>query len=199
MIGPERTLAEVAAIISARLAHAGIEICVVGGSAITVHEPDVYVSHDIDLAILTGIERRKIELGLRALGYARRGRIFVHPESQWTVDIVADTPYIADRPITAFATIETPYGSVRSYHLEDAIADRIAAFLFWNDSQSLAIAERLAARRASDVRWPVVVASLEPLHGGDPASTQRLSFALQRLRRALESGDAPKPLDGDAG
>ena len=186
MISRKLNLAEVAAVIAARLAEGGIKICVVGGSAITIHEPNVYVSHDIDPAILTGIDRRKIELVLRTIGYKREGRIFVHPQSEWTVDIVADTPYIASRPITTYASIDTKFGAIRTYQLEDALADRIAAFLFWSDSQSLSVAERLVARRARDLDWPRLVAALGSLDADDPASAERLTFATRRLRRKFD-------------
>jgi hypothetical protein len=186
VILPALSLAEVAAIVGAELAKAGVRACVVGGSSITVHAPEAYVSHDIDLAILTGIDRRTIEGVLRTIGYVRQGRSFVHPESQWTIDIVADTPYIASRPITTYASVATNFGPVCTYELEDAIADRIAAFLFWNDSQSLDVAERFVAKRARDIRWRKLTAALETLDSGDPSSAQRLSFAVRRLREVLE-------------
>jgi hypothetical protein len=183
VITRELDLAEISAIISSKLAAVGISICVVGGSAVTLHAPDAYTSMDIDLAILSGIDHPAIETILEALGYSRNGRVFEHPNSVWTIDIVADTPYIASRPITTFAEIETKYGRVRTYLLEDALADRIAAFLFWNDSQSLDVAERLLGKRARDIQWSRLADALQALDATDPASATRLEFALERLRR----------------
>jgi len=185
VISPDLTLAEVAAIVSTRLAGFGIDVCVVGGSAITLHSADAYTSHDIDLAILTGIDRRSIEMALSGLGYERDGRVFVHPRSSWTIDIVADTPYIANRPVKTYAEIQTKFGLVRTLEIEDAIADRIAAFLFWNDSQSLEIAETLCGRRAPDVRWSRLTKALDALEATDATSAQNLSFATRRLRKTI--------------
>jgi hypothetical protein len=39
-------------------------------------------------------------------------------------------------------TIVTRFSPVRVFRFEDAIADRISAFLHWADSQSLEVAER---------------------------------------------------------
>jgi len=150
VISPDLTLAEVAAIVSTRLAGFGIDVCVVGGSAITLHSADAYTSHDIDLAILTGID-----------------------------------PYIANRPVKTYAEIQTKFGPVRTLEIDDAIADRIAAFLFWNDSQSLEVAERLCARRAPDVRWSRLTKALDALEATDATSAQNLSFATRRLRKTI--------------
>lgn len=167
------------------MSQSGIRVCVVGGSAITLHSPDVYTSHDIDLAVLTGIDRRAIETALSGLGYSREGRSYVHPRSSFTIDIVADTPYIADRPIKTYAEVETKLGPVRTLAIEDALADRIAAFLFWNDSQSLDVAERVCADRARDVRWHRLIDAFDALGATDTISAQKLAFATRRLKESL--------------
>ena len=184
LITSELGLPEVAAIVSAQLAERHIAVSIVGGSAVTLHAPDIYTSVDIDLAVLTGIDRKAIESALRSLGYQRTGRVFQHPKSRFTIDIVADTPYIADRPITEFAEINTEFGPVRTLLLEDALADRVAAFLFWSDSQSLDVAERVVRARTNALHWDRLTSTLEALDATDPASAQRLSFAVERLRRA---------------
>lgn len=145
------------------------------------------MSMDIDLAILTGIDHRAIRKALEEIGYTKHGRVYVHPKSAWTIDIVADTPYIVDRPITTYAEVQTRFGSVRTYELEDALADRVAAFLFWNDSQSLHVAERLMARRAHSIRWSRLKQTFEALEATDALSEKRLNFATKRLRAAYRA------------
>lgn len=68
-----------------------------------------------------------------------------------------------------FASIETPVGSVRVYHLEDAIADRIAAFLHWSDSESLDVAERSARAARDRISRKRLDAALKALEFGDGA------------------------------
>ena len=183
MIDEHLPLADVAAIIAEHLQRHGVEMCVVGGSAVTVHAPVIYTSLDIDLAILTGINRRRLELLLEELGYSKRGRSFVHARSKWTVDIVADTPYIGDRAIREFADVRTRHGIVRTYLLEDAIADRIAGWLFWSDSESLAVARSVLANKAREVSWKRVTAAIQALDASDAMTAQRRQFALNELRR----------------
>jgi len=103
---------------------------------------------DIDFAVTSGINRRRIARALRELGFQLHGRIVVHPDTPYSLDFVADRPYLEQQPTYDFAEIHPPAGIVGVLHLEDAIADRIAAFLHWSDSESLGVAVRasVAAR-----------------------------------------------------
>ena len=187
MIDEHLPLADVAAIIAEHLQRHGIQMCVIGGSAVTVHAPVIYTSLDIDLAILTGIKRRHLEPMLQQLGYSKRGRSFVHARSKWTVDIVADTPYIGDRAIREFAEIRTRHGIVRTYVLEDAIADRVAGWLFWSDSEALAVACNVLAGKVREISWQRVSDAILALDASDPMTAQRREFALSELRRVYSS------------
>jgi excinuclease UvrABC helicase subunit UvrB len=108
------SLTEVAAAVATHLKTHDIEVVVVGGSAITSHAPDVYTSMDIDLAVTSGIDRRKIGRALGEIGFQQRGRVFVHPDTRYELDIVADRPYIEQQPIFEFTEIKTPAGGVRA-------------------------------------------------------------------------------------
>jgi len=143
------TLTEVAARASAHLERAGIPVAVFGGSAVTIHAPEVYASNDSDFASIRGTTRRDFAAAVAPLGLGASGRDVVHPEARFTLDLVADTPFSDQRPITRFAKVSTRFGQVRVYRFEDAIADRVAAFLHWGDSQSLDVAESAVRARRS--------------------------------------------------
>lgn len=179
------SLVELAAAVATHLKARGIDVVVVGGSAITLHVPDVYTSMDVDFAVTSGIDRRKITLALHELGFHRRGRVFVHTDTGYSVDFVADTPYVGQEPVDDCAEIRTPIGSVRVLHLEDAIADRIAAFLHWSDSQSLDVAERAAAAARDRLAWERIDGALRKLDTRLPDNAQRMALARERLRRAI--------------
>jgi hypothetical protein len=183
------TLLEVAAQASAALQRAGITVAVVGGSAITSYVPEVYTSKDIDFAAINGTSRRAFTEALAPLGFRPHGRDYVHPNSTFTLDLVADTPYVDKRPITQFETLKTRYGPVRVYSFEDAIADRVAAFLHWGDSQSLDVAEQaLKARRATS-NWRRISAALRKLDISDPQAARRFRIALRRLKKVYTRVD----------
>jgi len=178
------SLIEVAAQASAVLEGAGIKVAVVGGSAITSYVPNVYTSKDIDFAAINGTTRRAFTAALQPLGFSPQGRDFVHPNSQFTLDLVADTPYVDQRPITKFQTLDTRFGPVRVYLFEDAIADRIAAFLHWADSESLDVAERAIQAHAQKPSWRRISQTLRKLDSSDPQAARRLNVALKRLKAA---------------
>jgi hypothetical protein len=185
------SIAEVAAEASRVLAEAGIPVAVVGGSAVTLYAPEVYTSKDIDFAALHGTTRRTFAAALKPLGFTPSGRDFAHPDTQYTLDLVADTPYIDQRPITAFATIKTRAGPVTVYRFEDALADRIAAFIHWGDQESLDVAGRALAAHPRVIPWSRIGSALGQLDASLPEAARRLEIAVNRLRTAHGSRTRP--------
>ena len=179
------SLVEVAAAVAAHLRTHGIDVVVVGGSAITAHVPGVYTSMDIDFAVTSGINRRRLSRALREIGFQKRGRVFVHSDTPHSLDFVADKPYIDKEAVCDFAEIATSAGSVCVLNLEDAIADRIAAFLHWSDSESLDVAERAATCARDRLTWERIDTALRKLDTNAPGSTQRMKLARERLHRAI--------------
>lgn len=178
-------LVEVAAAVATHLRTHGTEVVIVGGSAITAHVPAVYTSMDIDFAVTAGDVRTTIVRALNELGFQQRGRIFVHPDTVYTLDFVPDTPHIDREPVCDFAEIHTPAGPVRALRLEDAITDRIAAFLHWSDSESLDVAERSVSAARNHLTWERIDAALLRLDTTTLESTRRMALARERLRRAF--------------
>jgi hypothetical protein len=175
-------MSEVVAIVSARMKEHDVLVSVIGGSAVTLHAPESYTSLDIDFAVLSGIERVKIDRALTSLGYSKKGRNYVHADSPWTIDIVADTPFIGRRAIREFATIATQYGEARVLKIEDALADRVAHFLYWSDSEALAVAQALVVAKKDEIDWDAFDAAIEALEATTNDERQRLGFARRRLR-----------------
>ncbi len=176
------TLPELAATVATHLKRHSIEVVVVGWSAITAHLPDVYTSMDIDFAVTTGLDRRKISRALLDIGFKERGRVFTSPETIYTLDFVADTPYIDQRAISEYVEIRTSAGTFRVYRLEDAIADRIAAFIQWSDSESLDVAERAVAAAKERTSWELIEAALSEIETLDADAIARMELAQTRLR-----------------
>ena len=84
-----------------------------------------------------------------------------------------------------FTELRTSAGSVRVLRLEDAIADRIAAFLHWSDSESLDVAERSIAAARDRLTWERVDTALRRLNTSTKENAQRMALARERLRRVM--------------
>ncbi|MBC5823563.1 MAG: hypothetical protein GIX02_01855 [Candidatus Eremiobacteraeota bacterium] len=159
-----------------------------GGSAVTAYAPEVHTSYDIDFAAINGANRHEFGSAVAPLGFKAEGRDFVHAQTTYTLDLVADTPYIDRHAITEFEMLKTTLGLVRVIKFEDALADRVAAFLHWSDSQSLDVAEKALKKMANDTDWRRVRRALARLDTSLPKAAQRFKIALGRLRRAYAAG-----------
>jgi hypothetical protein len=137
-------------------------------------------------AVLTGVSRKQISASLQRLGFREDGREFVHKNSKFSLDFVADTPYVDRRPIREFTTVRTAYGTYRTLTAEDAIADRVAGFIHWNDRQGLDVAERLVTALSRRLRPKRLFDAIDDIEVGDAASRERLEFARRRVRELLE-------------
>lgn len=181
------SLTELAAYVSACLRGSGVEVVVVGGSAITTWAPDVYTSNDIDFAVLSGDTRKTITTALAQIGFVPSGRIYVHPECMYTLDFVANTPYIDGRAVSDFAEVNTLHGQVLVYHLADAIADRVAHFVHWSDNEALHVAERTIRATRNAISGTDLERSISTIAPGDRAAKLRVDLARRRLLRALDT------------
>lgn len=180
------TLTEVAAVVAEHLKTQSIDVAIVGGSAITSHVPYVYTSQDIDFANPSEDSLRTLGEALKPVGFEKSGRVFMHPDTIYTVDFVADTPLIDARPIYNFVAIETNHGTVMVYSLEDAIADRVVAFLHWSDSESLDVAERTVIAARERLTWEGIDAVLQQLDYAERNTRLRFELARKRLKKAFD-------------
>lgn len=159
---------------------------VVGGSSITAYAPTVYTSMDIDFAVLSGLDKPKLRKALLEIGFAEHGRVFQNPDTAFALDFVAETPFVDQQPIKTFQEMKTKYGGFKVFRLEDAIADRVAAFIHWSDSQSLEVAERALAVSPSNPSWKSLDDSLSQVEILNPDASARMDIARRRLKAALE-------------
>ncbi len=118
-------VAQVAAVLYEAFADAGLRSTVVGGSAIELHAPGVYVSGDIDLVIertrpeATGVESVFDALGFERFGrHWRHGELFVEVPALWLSD-PSETMRVGD---AAFEVVKK----------EVVLADRIIGFRQWS-------------------------------------------------------------------
>lgn len=186
-----KTVNEIAGVVSEQLRAHGIRVVVVGGGAITAHVPTVYSSEDVDLAVLTGVNHRSIAAVLAEIGFLRSGRTYANETTPFPIDIVADVPWVDQRPITDYERIDTAFGSFDTLRLEDAIADRIAAFLYWDDSASLDVAERAIAAANDPPSWKDLYAALLQLESGPGPIGKRFDLAVERLSALYHPAEDP--------
>lgn len=129
-----------AAIVQEALMRAGLTVYVVGGAAVEAYSRGSYMTQDVDYALSETVAAA--EPVLAALGFAREGRAFYHPEAAFVVEF----PGRLDAgEMERLVTVEIDGLEVSLLSLEDIICDRIAAARHWGDASSAEWARLLMA------------------------------------------------------
>lgn len=151
-IGPQTTLAQLAALVSQALDSAGLRATLSGGAAVSLYSDNEYESKDLDFV---SSERLK-ELGaaVAPLGFTRAGqaRQFEHPATPWYLEFPPGPLAFGESSMgeDEAMVLETDYGPLRIISPTQVIMDRLAAFVHWHDNPSLDQAIMVAARQSVD-------------------------------------------------
>jgi hypothetical protein len=113
---------KLAGLVSSVFLERGIELVVVGGSAIELYTEGAYVSGDIDLCVVSGKaltyrQRQEIMAGVGGSGGPRSWKI-----AGVYVDILGE---LEKESRAALRRIDSPYGGVRLAAVEDLIVERV--------------------------------------------------------------------------
>jgi hypothetical protein len=133
------------------LKKAGITVTLTGGACVTIWSESKYVSHDLDFIEEGPVPRNQIRQVLGQLGFHEERRHFVHPETNFIVEFPTGPLAIGGERIDKFAVRQTAAGDLRLLTPTDCVKDRLAAFVFWNDKQSLEQALMVAKSQQIDL------------------------------------------------
>ena len=78
------TREQVAALVCSTLERHGVEVVLTGGAVVSIYSDNEYESDDLDF-VQTGLAR-KVAPAMEELGFERRGRHWVHPNSAYWVE-----------------------------------------------------------------------------------------------------------------
>ena len=93
------TQGELGAFIQSQLREKGIEVILSGGAAVAIYSNNKYVSKDLDLINIYGVNRRKIRDVMLVTGFYEEGRYFRHPDSQFFVEFPPGPLAIGEEPV----------------------------------------------------------------------------------------------------
>lgn len=160
-ISNHSTLTDVCFAVSEALAARGISAVLTGGSAATVYAPDVYTSYDADF--ITDESLADIAEALALIGFQRHGksRLFIHPDTKYTIDFPKGPLAVAGDYITETATLTRGSVHLRILSRTDCIRDRLSHFFHWNDFTALNAAVGVATNNPADVEMPLLRAWAE--------------------------------------
>lgn len=148
---------ELAGLVCQTLRNAGITVTLTGGACVAIWSGGRYVSHDLDFVEEGPVPPRKLREALGRLGFEKKGRHFVHPETPFFVEFPTGPLTVGDQRVEAVSERSTPAGTLRLLSPTDCVKDRLAAFFHWNDGQCLEQALLVARAQTVDLeelrRW----------------------------------------------
>ena len=156
-LNEKSTLQDVAVAVSQALETAGIRAVLTGGGIATIHTRGDCKSEDLDFIIQSGPTQAQLDAALKNIGFERSGDHYEHATTRFFVEFPPG-PLSIGRDI-AIRPEQVKVGRSRVLALSptDSCRDRLAAFYFWNDRQSLDVAVRIGLREKIDLdaiqRW----------------------------------------------
>ena len=159
------TQGELGAFIQTRLREKGIEVILSGGAAVAIYSNNKYVSKDLDLINIYGVNRRKIRDAMAVVGFYEEGRYFKHSDSQFLVEFPPGPLSIGEEPVKRIVEKKFSTGVLKVISPTDCVKDRLAAYYHWGDQQSLLQAKLVAQQHMLDVdeirRWSLEEGKLD--------------------------------------
>jgi hypothetical protein len=181
-ISAESTLPEVALLVAAALNGHGIRAVLTGGACVSIYTNGAYVSQDADFVIQAGLAGLQQRVGdaLATLGFARKNDRYVHDLTAFYVEFPPGPLSIGNdldiRPV------EVRVGPRTALMLSatDCCRDRLAAFYFWDDLQSLDLAVDVALHQNVNLR---VIKAWSIDEGSEEKCEEFLRLLRSRKRR----------------
>ena len=151
------TLVQVVAAVAVALRDAGFTAVLTGGACASLYSDSAYTSYDLDFIIRAGGHQRVLDAALAAIGFRRDGDHYVHPDSRFFVEFPRGPLAISDDIDIRPVNLKVGRTTTLALSATDACRDRLAAFYYWSDRQSLKaaieIARRHPVRMAAIRRW----------------------------------------------
>lgn len=151
------TLPELAAFVSSHLSASGVQAVLSGGACVTVYSQNDYQSFDLDFIENVSTPYKKLKRIMGELDFIPKNRYFVHPDTPYFVEFPAGPLSAGDEPITEIIERQYATGTLILISPTECIKDRLAAYYYWNDRQSLKQAEMVAMHETINLaeieRW----------------------------------------------
>lgn len=133
----EMSQAEVAAYVQSHLRKHNIQVTLSGGAAVSIYTVNQYISADVDLVEDSYVDRNSIKTAMDEIGFREKNRYFVHPETKHIVEFPSGPLSVGGEPVKHIQEIKYATGILRVISPTDCVKDRLAAYYFWGDQQSL--------------------------------------------------------------
>jgi hypothetical protein len=148
----------------------------------------MYQSSDLDFVLQTAISQARLDSAMATAEFSRQGNQYVHPRASFFVEFPAGPLAIGSD--FRIEPVERRVGRslVTALSATDSCRDRLAAFYFWNDRQSLRTAVQIAVRQRVRLETIRKWSRVEGFQAPFEEFVAELSRARRRRRRKGASG-----------
>ncbi|NQW03050.1 MAG: hypothetical protein HQ485_03390 [Acidobacteria bacterium] len=150
-IAPGATLRHVVAAVSSILKKRGITAVLTGGACASLYTRGAYLSYDLDYILRGTVTRDQLDRAMADIAFTRLGAQYQHPAVPFFVEFPPGPLAIGDDDLVEPVDIRVGNVRVSGLSATDSCRDRLAAFYFWNDEQSLRVAAEIARRQTVEI------------------------------------------------
>lgn len=129
------TIGEFAALVATQLRKYGIDTVLSGGAVVSIYTNNKYQSFDIDF--ISPADVKKIDSAMTELGFKKKGKDFSHPDTHFFVEFPSGPLAVGNRIIRSENEITIKGQKLKLLSPTQSVMDRLCAYFFWNDRQSL--------------------------------------------------------------
>lgn len=148
---------ELAALVCTHLDNKGYRCILSGGGCVSVYTFNEYQSNDLDFIELYSNSKSNFKEIMSEIGFEFENGYFINPDFKFIVEFPKGPLAIGSEHIKDYETLHYSTGKLYLLSVNDCIKDRLAAYFFWNDNQSLIQAQNVAYNNKFDIieieRW----------------------------------------------
>ncbi len=139
------TIEELCAQVSNHLHKEDIPVVLVGGACVTIYSGNEYQTRDLDFVQRYDAKRKDLTTSLAKIGFTEKNRFFEHPDTDYFLEFPSGPISVGGQAIHDFSEVDTEFGKLILLTVTDICKDRLAAFYYWQDKQSLQQAINIAS------------------------------------------------------
>lgn len=135
-ISQKMTRKQFAAAVVKQLNKHEISAALVGGACVSIYTNEKYQSRDLDF--ISPHSHESIANALSEIGFKKRGRYFIHPNSELYVEFPSGPIAIGEQvPVKPAGHLKVKDTIVKMLSPTQCVMDRLSAWFHWNDRRSL--------------------------------------------------------------
>lgn len=131
------SIVELATIVADHLQQHDIEVVLVGGLAVEIYTENLYLTKDIDMVNTNYKSPQELRDAMSKLGFQKKGRVFVNDTTEISVEFPTGPLSVGDELVGKTTIAKVAKGKIPILDVSDVIKDRLAAYIHWQDRQSL--------------------------------------------------------------